>query len=93
MYNKGKVMLKLNINDINKGTKVSLVGKGISFSLEHESIIIDIDGLTGTVEAKLNNTHFVRYLVVMDESARQAHHKLKKCSMRWTVAESMLEKL
>ena len=94
MYNKGEVMLKLNIDDINKGTRVSLIGVGVSFNLkDDESITMDIDGLTGTVLQKLNSSQFVSYLVRMDESARKAHHKLKNVSLEWKITAMMVEKL
>ena len=88
-------MLKISIDDINKGTRVSLVGTGISFTLKKpdESIIMDIEGLTGTVLQKFNDTQFVSYLVRMDESARKAHQKLKNVSLEWKISAMMVEKL
>lgn len=87
-------MIKISLDDINKGTRISLVGIRVSFTLNNdESIIMDIDGLTGTVLQKLNNRQFISYIVSMDESARKAHHKLKNVSLEWKITEMMVEKL
>ncbi len=89
-------MINVSLDDINKGTRVSLIGKGIRFSLhdyENSSILIDIEWMTGTVIRKLNNNIFVSYVVLMDENVRNAHPKLKCSSLEWKIAEGMLEKL
>ncbi len=85
-------MITINIDDINKGTRVVLIGKDVSFSLDNETILIDIDGLTGTVIEKITGI-FVTYIILMDEHCRSAHYKLKNSSLKWTVCQTMVDKL
>ncbi len=86
-------MIKIDIDDINVGTRIILSGSGINFTLDSsETITIDIEGLTGTVLHKRLG-HFVHYKILMDENARDVHPKLKNVSLEWIISEMMVSKL
>lgn len=86
-------MIKIDIDDINVGTRIILSGIGINFTLDStETISIDIEGLIGTVlEKRLG--HFIHYKILMDENARDVHPKMKTVSLEWMIGELMVSKL